>query len=111
MPARRQRQHRPLGPQRSVGIVLHACFPELPGLLQVLQDPGVELGVLAAHLADGLAAARSETVFFHGCLEPGLIHIQFLLAGDVAGDLQRQPVGGIQVEGLASIQGCCLGLL
>ena len=65
-----QRQHRTLDLQPLIWVVLHPGFAQLAGLLEVFENPGVEFGILAAHLAHGLPAARGEAVFFHGGLKP-----------------------------------------
>jgi hypothetical protein len=44
-------------------------------------------------------------VILHGGLEPGLIDVEVLLPGDVAGDFERQTVRGIEVKGLLPVQG------
>jgi hypothetical protein len=43
-------------------------------------------------------------MFVHGSTEAGFIHVQVLFAGDVAGDLEGQTVGGIQVESLVAVE-------
>lgn len=40
----------------------------------------------------------------HCGAEAGFVYVQTLLPGDVAGNLEGQTVGGVQVEGFAAIE-------
>jgi len=67
--------------------------------LQVVQDGSVELSVVAIHAAKSLSLAGSKPVGFHRLIKAILIHLQPILFEDIAGDLQRETKGGVEVEG------------
>ena len=90
-----QCQKRSFHPQPFIGIVFHPILAQPAGFLQLFKNSSIELGILAAHLAHGFAAAGSETVRIHGRAETSFIHIQILFTGNIAGDLERQAIRGV----------------
>ena len=87
-----------------VRVVFDAVGAEFFVGLQGFEHTGIEFGVFAAQRAHGFAAAGSDAMLVHGGAEAGFVHVQVLFAGDVAGDLEGQAVGGVQVEGLVAVE-------
>ena len=74
-------------------------------LLQIFEDAREEFCIFAAEFAHGFAAARGFAVFFLRCVETCFINIEALFTGDVTGDFEGQAVGGVEVEGVVTVEG------
>jgi len=96
LPLSQQRQKRRLGFEPGVRVLPHTVGAEGARLLQLGQQGLVDLDAGLDQFTERLAGARRLAVFIHGGVEPGLIDLQPLLASDIACDLERQAVGGVQ---------------
>ena len=99
-----QRQHFTFDQSAFVGIVFNTIGTEFFVSLQGFEHTRIEFSVFAAERAHGFAATGCDAMLVHGGAEASFVYVQILLFGDVAGDLEGQAVGGVQVEGFVPVE-------
>ncbi len=104
-----QRQQRRFDFQTCIWVVGHRL--QFAALTQLLAQGAESGGLVGGGIGVGALRSRNLSMMFHGLEEPGLVGLDLPLPRQVAGDLQRQSEGGVQVKRpLAGKVGCTFRL-
>jgi len=98
------RQHFPFNTRAGIRIVNNAIPAKFIFGLQIPQDVCKEFRIFTAENPHGFPATGGKGVFLLGFIEACFVDFESLFAGDIAGDLEGQTVGGIQIEGFVSVK-------